>query len=488
MDDFEAPNFSLGLDFESQGPSFSLGFDLDLDSDIPPVKCQSSDIIHIQDSQESSDREPQRPDLNPGPAAPQNLEDELLHCSNERESLPTLKRLRRGSPVNANANDFHTPAVKIQSSRFEADGTRIDYDDIEDFSTDDDFMTDNNKSLKTPQVRTSSSRKLSLSGRKVLTSSLSQAANLTPTIAGNNNLSIGRSGEKPTSMEKFRPFGKIRQLIGNFSDEEDSDMFCTSSVASGAGATLGVSNATTKSVCGNPTIFEVAKPFGRKDPHKHFNVIPNASLPSPAFDEFCDEYFSSPRPTNNVASSEGHDFVVDSSVPLSYQYFDNEDVRIQRLLRQRLRHFLPISAILQSEGQGAEQIEIDYLGQFGGSRDAKGSTGVSLQGQVQNSTKKKSASRRLTKRKRPTHHDNVNNNWTTTRNRICEPAAPRDAGKRRVSASGRWYTGQSGRKIYITKDGQEMTGKNAYLTYSKDTTKNPRKSKKRFKKKAAKKM
>ncbi|KAH9322515.1 hypothetical protein KI387_017154, partial [Taxus chinensis] len=256
MDDFGAPNFSLGLDFESQRPSFSLGFDIDDEPEIAPPINEPSNIIHIQDSQESSDREPQQPDSNPGPAARQTLDEEPLQCTDEEEPLPILKRLKRGPPAKANADDFHTPTAKIQCSRFEAGKTSIDCDDIEDFSTDDEFMTDYNKTPIPPGIRNSRSAKLSLHGKKVVTCPLSQIPNTTPSIARSNNSSIGRSGQKLTRTEEIRPLGKIHHVAGNSSDEEENITFGTRSAACDEGAISGASNAPAKSVFGSQKILE----------------------------------------------------------------------------------------------------------------------------------------------------------------------------------------------------------------------------------------
>ncbi|KAK1581051.1 hypothetical protein Q3G72_002617 [Acer saccharum] len=89
----------------------------------------------------------------------------------------------------------------------------------------------------------------------------------------------------------------------------------------------------------------------------------------------------------------------------------------------------------------------------------------------------------------------VNNNRSTTRGRNSRASGgwvdpkssatiPKDAGKRRVHASGgqsagHWYTSPEGRKVYFSKNGQELTGQIAYRQYRKENGAGFRKSKKK---------
>ncbi|KAK0599970.1 hypothetical protein LWI29_010309 [Acer saccharum] len=89
----------------------------------------------------------------------------------------------------------------------------------------------------------------------------------------------------------------------------------------------------------------------------------------------------------------------------------------------------------------------------------------------------------------------VNNNRSTTRGRNSRASGgwvdpkssatiPKDAGKRRVHASGgqsagHWYTSPEGRKVYMSKNGQELTGQIAYRQYRKENGAGFRKSKKK---------
>jgi hypothetical protein len=238
---------------------------------------------------------------------------------------------------------------------------------------------------------------------------------------------------------------------------------------------------------------EGAKPFERKLPsqdlRKPFTAIQGPSLATPAFDEFCEEYFTVHKQTDTNVSAEKIGPVLDNSVPLAYQFFENADMRIQSLLRQRLPNFLPINSLMRDENLGAEQVEIDYLGQFGATRDTNAASGLNFQSQVLNSTRKKSTTKSAGKGKKRVPDGTETGIWTTTGNHITKPVIPRDAGKRRVSAKGHatgfWFT-DAGRKVYITKDGREMMGSAAYKQYKKDNGMRY-KSKKGSKKHAAKK-
>lgn len=504
MDDFEAPTFSLGFDFDSQRPSFALGFDED-DGEFgnPATSNEDHEIKRHPDIIDISESIPeprgfQRQGWSPGPQVFPNQDDEDLQCCNE-EPLPRLKRLRRAPP----ANDNQVPAAK---SHYQTSGPGIelgkppiDYDDIEDFSTDDEFFREDCKTPRNRSVRPSSSAKLSLSRCKAVTTPSLENLNCRSSVASMKNSSnISKSSViKPGLGKKIGPVGKIQQSTCDFS-EEDDDLVVKSPVSWNAGATKANDKIAAKVLFGSSKIMEGAKPFERKLPsqdlRKHFTAVEGPSLATPAFDEFCEQYFSSRKQTDPNVSAGKNDPVLDNSVPPAYQFFENADMRIQRLLRQRLPNFLPINSLLRGENLGAEQVEIDYLSQFGASRDTNAASGLNFQSQVLNSTRKKSCAKSAGKGKKRVPDGTETGVWTTTGNHITKPVIPRDAGKRRVSAKGNatgsWFT-NAGRKVYVTKDGREMMGQAAYLQYKKDNGMRYRKSKKGskkgFKKRAAKK-
>lgn len=499
MDDFEAPTFSLGLDLESQRPSFALGFDDDEEEHENPASTSNQDhqiklhpdIIDIPESKPEPrgfEWQGLSPELQDFP----DKDDEDPQCCNE-EPLPKLKRLRRGPP----ANDNQIPAAKAHCQTsgqgFELGKTPIDCDDIEGFSSDDDFFREDCKTPRNPSVRPSSSAKLSLSRSKAVTTPSFETLNCRPSVASiKNSSNVNRiSMRTPALGKRIGPFGKIQQSTCDFS-EEDDDLVVKSSVPWNARATKAKDNVAARSLFGSQKMVEGTNPFETKLPsqdlRKNFTSVQGPSLATPAFDEFCEEYFIFNKQTDTNVSAGKNSPVLDSSVPPAYQFFENADMRIQRLLRQRLPNFLPINSLMRGENPSAEQVEIDYLGQFAASRDTNAASGLNFQGQVSNSTRKKSTKRTAGKRKKRAPDGTETGSWTTTGNRITKPVIPRDAGKRRVSANGAtgyWFT-DAGRKVYITKDGREMMGTAAYFQYSKENGRN-QKSKKKYKKRAAKK-
>lgn len=514
MDDFEAPTFSLGLDLESQRPSFALGFDDDEEEHENPASTSNQDhqiklrpdIIDILESKpEPRDFEWQG--SSPGPQVFPDKDDEDPQCCNE-EPLPKLKRLKRGPPANDNKITAAIALCQTSGQGFDLGKTPIDCDDIEDFSSDDDFFREDCKTPRNPSVRPSSSAKLSLSRSKAVTTPSFETLNCRPSVSSiKNSSNINRSSVlKPALGKRIGPFGKIQQSKCDFSEEEEDDLVVKSSVPWNAGATKAKDNVTAKSLFGSQKMVEGTNHFEKKyssqDMRKHFTSVQGPSLATPAFDEFCEEYVTFNKQTDTNVSAGKNGPVVDNSVPPAYHFFENADMRIQRLLRQRLPNFLPINSLMRGENLGAEQVEINYLGQFTATRGTNATSGLNFQSQVSKSTRKKSTTRTAGKRKKCDPDGTETGSWTTTGNRITKPVIPRDAGKRRVSAkgcasghrTGFWFT-DAGRKVYISEDGREMMGKAAYLQYRKDngqrkSTKKregDQKAKKKYKKCAAKK-
>lgn len=176
---------------------------------------------------------------------------------------------------------------------------------------------------------------------------------------------------------------------------------------------------------------------------------------TPALDEFCKEYFESRKdagfsqpkegnthykasqPKNSghlqqQASSSGGE--VDDGPP-AMQYLYHPDPRVGDLFRNRLQHFVPIGAgsTIANEHNRAKSLR---------------------------SCRRQSSSSAA-----------ATDDWVTP-GRV---SVPTDASKRRVhasgthSGSGHWFTNDSGRKVYISKNGQELTGRDAYRQYQKES-------------------
>lgn len=93
------------------------------------------------------------------------------------------------------------------------------------------------------------------------------------------------------------------------------------------------------------------------------------NIPTPALDDFCEEYFrSSVKGKKNVEEEEDISVVVvvgskvckngellnNNPVPPAYKYFYHDDPRIKHLVRQRLPNFCPL-------GGKSEAPDIDYM-------------------------------------------------------------------------------------------------------------------------------
>lgn len=113
---------------------------------------------------------------------------------------------------------------------------------------------------------------------------------------------------------------------------------------------------------------------------KDFNPVTSSHIPTPAFDEMCEEYFHFVKDKNvekevkQDASKEGSwslgEFTndqnietpldVDGPLPPSHSYFFHDDPRIWKLVRNRLPYFFPLGV----DGGGSQQHDvsaIDYM-------------------------------------------------------------------------------------------------------------------------------
>ncbi|KAK1581527.1 hypothetical protein Q3G72_006799 [Acer saccharum] len=161
----------------------------------------------------------------------------------------------------------------------------------------------------------------------------------------------------------------------------------------------------------------------KDDLWKDFCPMMGSHIPTPALDAVCEEYFQSAKEKNaGVVPDRGN--------------------------------------------QQPSASDIDYMSQFsnGGASNQKGT-------------------------------QKVNNNRSTTRGRNSRASGgwvdpkssatiAKDAGKRQVHASGgqsagHWYTSPEGRKVYFSKNGQELTGQIACRQYRKENGAGFRKSKKK---------
>ncbi|KAK7320385.1 hypothetical protein VNO77_29807 [Canavalia gladiata] len=468
--------------------------------------------------------------INP-PPSPTQLSNSYSH-SDPDPPRRILKRLRRGPP----------PSVRNQSDPppcFDAD------DDIEEFSSQEDL--DQVHALSsTWNHSVCSSSKVSLNGCGVLTSqscsnSRERKRKQVSDIPASSRLETGRNGlvfQKLTTS----PLRMFQLLDSDSDDSLDEDVKVT--------GVNKVEPTSEELTCNRNDPFSSLKEVGKtsfdvrrnEDLWKDFSPVKNVSVPTPAFNELCEEYFCSAKreevEKSGVDISEGHNEryagvnfscrrdqqLWESGDPLhpSHRYFFHEDPKIQRLVRSRLCNFSPLG-VINRVNQQPNFSNIDYMGQFSNG-GASNMQGVQI-GYANSSTRGKNKSKRLigqetfnasggwvdpkvvsfghgeTSRKKATKRNGAKNSVSKSKNKTdksnsasvshasanwVEPKSctsmAKDAGRRRIQASGQttghWFT-SDGRKVYVNKNGQELTGQSAYRQYQKERGAAFKKSKKK---------
>ncbi|CAJ2633998.1 unnamed protein product [Trifolium pratense] len=490
MAEFEAPSFSLGLDLDNTPPHSPLNHD--------PI--------------------PQVPDSDPE--------------SQPDPPIRILKRLRRGPPSSSpvhHQTGLPPPCINAD-------------DDIEEFSSEDEpVQVFGNSSVGNRSVCGSS--KVSLKGVGVLTphscsNSRERKRKQYSDIPASVGLETGQSGFvfPKLAASPVRMF----QLLDS---DDDDDLFSEDVNFSGVdkvGPSLSAGPMCNRST---PLEHDRKTQFGvnqNQDLWKDLSPVKNFSIPTPAFNEVCEEYFCSAKnmevPKAGIGISENHNetyrgvnsgcqqdeqvWEAAGPLPPAHCYYFHDDPRIQQLVRSRLCNFSPLGVNSMNQQQNVSHI--DYMGQFdnGGasrtpgvqkervngttSRRSKSNTlnveetfnasegwvdpkSISPFGSGTSSRKKatrrnstKSSVSRSKNQQSKLNPSNVSGNWVEPKS--CT-SMPKDAGRRRVQASsqpaGHWYTGSDGRKVYVSKNGQELTGRNAYRHYRKESGSGFKKSKKK---------
>ncbi|KNA18614.1 hypothetical protein SOVF_069140 [Spinacia oleracea] len=229
----------------------------------------------------------------------------------------------------------------------------------------------------------------------------------------------------------------------------------------------------------------------KQDLWKDFCVSDKCAVQTPVFDELCKEYFqavksSKPAPGSHKFCSSTQELSMNdaniilqhqdsgSVFPPSHHYFFHIDLRIQRLVRSRLPHFFPLTAT-DAGSKSHKASSIDYMSQFG-QDDGNRQTGrkVSLE----------KSSRRGRKKSKNSSIEETSidsGNWINPK-QTASTSTPTDAARRRIHAdgqsAGQWLT-ENGRKVYITKNGKELTGRLAYRHYRKESGRSFKKIKKK---------
>ncbi|KAI3755866.1 hypothetical protein L1987_55675 [Smallanthus sonchifolius] len=450
--------FVFMADFEP--PSFSLGLDFDLPDSEPHIATASKDDRTNSSSNNFSVAETILVDDD-------DDFETLTAVDSESENLdspPKLKRLWRGSTVEDTVSSASAKSkVDLLSS------VVIDDDDIEDFSSPEDNRTAEH--LSTQHHSFCKSSKFPLSGHGVLTK---QSGNRKQT--GSNALeSVITSNKPPFPKLSASPLRRF-QLIDSDSDFDDPYI--------SEGATKKTYNGSEPFLNRGPPdivqrvglneqkkINESIKTSTEKDLWGDFRPEKSFRIPTPALDEVCEEYFSSMKDKrtsqSNVGKNSQNIHVTNSVIdlgdprPPAHQYFFHSDPRVQDLVRMRLPNFFPINA----ENKDSEQpstSNIDYMGQFNCGENSK---------QAARTNKAETSSR---KNSRKSKTQETSQGFTNPKLNT-EKRVPKDAGKRRVQADGQsagaghWFTNQDGKRVYVSKNGKESTGRAAYILYKKES-------------------
>ncbi|PIN20969.1 hypothetical protein CDL12_06344 [Handroanthus impetiginosus] len=218
--------------------------------------------------------------------------------------------------------------------------------------------------------------------------------------------------------------------------------------------------------------------YQAEDLWKDFCSEKSSHIPTPAFDEVCEEYFAS---TKNKSETEidqkdpANGMKLDvASLPPSHCYFFHKDSRIKKLVRDRLPYFFPLVAGNNQEYKQQNASVIDYMGQFGHEDNSRQT------GQRRNADKSSTKGKKNVKKSKVDNILQDSENWVNPRS---SAGLPKNAGNRRVQAAGKstghWYTSPDGRRVYVNKNGQELTGQIAYRHYRKESGTGFKKSKKK---------
>ncbi|XP_062077730.1 uncharacterized protein LOC133782437 isoform X2 [Humulus lupulus] len=497
MADCEPPSFSLGFDFgfesEPQIPVQEPSIPPQQPAPVPPV-VDPSDLTPLDDDGDKLGPEVADSDLDTRPDPPR-----------------IFKRLRRGPP-------------KLpKKPPLSGDGE----DDIEDFSSQEDILhvcTEVNPSAQQLHAMCSSS-KIPLHGCGAIRNSSSQwkAIKNKPVSTSTASASVESShNEKLFRNVTVSPLRKF-QLIDSDSDDTSTseEVIIKENHKQNAGHPTTTGEQIRKASDFMPQGVDLWKDF-----------CPVKSVCTPVLDEFCEEYFRSlndMKASEKMGKRNGQNIeqslnVANSLLP-AHRYFLHHDPRVRKLVHNRLSNFFPLGIDENSENQQCRALFIDYMGQFGNREAPKrqatqqvilgsskrgrnkaneelllGSRGSSnlQKGKVtQSSTAKKSSNKRNSKSVKQSAGEvfNASEKWvdpkqgSTSRKtsvkrsskRGCSTAQtsspgeglhswvdPRSSAQSNGQSVGHWFTGSDGRKVYVNKNGQELTGQIAYRQYKKD--------------------
>ncbi|XAR67454.1 hypothetical protein NMG60_11002224 [Bertholletia excelsa] len=461
MADYEPPSFSLGLDFDLDSqPQIPVRNDRGLGAEARPSSSGPTFCL-IEDD---DDFETPTVDRDPQASGPPR----------------TLKRLRRGSASTSESAARKPLCVEL--------GCNVD-DDIEEFSSQEDRSGANRHSSIHYHSGCSSS-KIPLSGNRVLTTKSVSQWKTTKRKQTSDTITfecLETSSNKlmfpKLTVSPVRRF----QLLDD--SDSDSDIPSVSEVTNREtnkidSAFKGKEASSLR--CPSTSGHNKTKASQTQDLWKDFYTEKNFHIPTPALDAVCDEYFSCLKNKNealtqrhwnfsndnencyqpsNVTNNDEHNCELGGPALPANRYFFNDDPRIQKLVRTRLPYFFPLGAMNNGGTQHPVSSDIDYMSQF--------SHGEGSKKRAAGKTNARTSCTKGQKNSRLSNAENASEGSGCWVNPKSSMSTPKDAGKRRVHAvgqsSGHWYTNPDGRRVYVSKNGQELTGQIAYRHYKKES-------------------
>ncbi|KAJ0045704.1 hypothetical protein Pint_04154 [Pistacia integerrima] len=453
-------------------PSFSLGLDLDTQLD-PPIAIRPIDPS------------PQAPSTHAGVLGDNidTLEQAEVMDSDpepEPETTRVLKRLRRG--LGAGPTNQIVPPLSEKKQEVERRSCGVNGDDeIEEFSSQEEDLLIRDRHPSAQHQSVCSSSKIPLRGHGVFTtqplrkSGKREQGSDAPSSA---SLATNQNGWMFPKLT-ISPLRKF-QLLDSDSELDTDQPSISKDVSKGARRI----NSSSKEAECSASEQKKTRPLDmhhNEDLWKDLCPTKSSQIPTPVLDEFCQEYFQSAKnkgtasddacvgnnkgPYTYTNSCGNFEQCWDSSDPLppSHHYFFHDDPRIQKLVRSRLPNFSPLGIVAKRGNQQPCASVIDYMSQFSNGEASKHKG-------TQKIINNKSSTRGRKKSGQPNTQDlHASEGWVDPNG----SAIPKDAGKRRVHANGQsaghWYTSREGRKVYISRSGQELTGQFAYRQYRKES-------------------
>ncbi|KAL5548366.1 hypothetical protein UlMin_003597 [Ulmus minor] len=465
MADYEPPSFSLGLDLDFEPPSFSLGIDLDFHSE-PQLAAG-----------ESSVREPApEPPIDSGASIPQDDEEkfEAEVADSDQESgpdpTPALKRLRRG-----------LPRLRERSpARVNGD------DDIEEFSSEEGFVIEVPPSTQYHSMCSSSKIPLHGSGAiKTQSFSKLKLKNKTGSAATASSSKETSQSAKVFPNVTISPLRRF-QIIDSDSDSDDPSTSVdikrkdpiidqsSKKQQSNPGHSVAATEKMRKALDGMTRKADLWKDFSPIFVHPYIPMIlPISSqcgtlvvYPTRAVQDLIELQMARTWNKCGIWMTHFHLLIFNFSVMI--QSFP----RIRMLVCNRLPNFFPLgvtenrgnqqNCASKSSSKGRETLNGDASGSW---VDPKQGKGKQKSGAKKTSRTKSNAS--LKSNGGEALHDS--GNWMDPRS---SGSITNESGRKRVQANaqsaGHWFTGSDGRKVYVNKKGQELTGQIAYRQYKKN--------------------